>query len=195
MHIRPVEPFGVIPRRLMVGRLQADQSAKLGAMVGGQIEGDAPAHGTAHDHRFVQFQRGAESTDDFGVAVGGEGVLLILPADRRWRLAAPWQVEGEHAETVGDRRVGHQMAKLTGVAAGGVQADQRDAAAGFLEIQAHRPALPGGPQIAPDDRFELRAHRPLPSFGNRVASRGKAIISLKYLKFDMNGSKSPSRTA
>ena len=99
----------------------------------------------------------------------------------------PGQVKGDHTETVRHRRICHQMAKLTGIATGGVQANKRDAVTSFLKIDANRPLLPSGSQIAANNRLQRCAHATKSCSVVKLKSRGIAITSLKYLRFDMNG--------
>ncbi len=53
----------------------------------------------------------------------------------------PRQVEGDDAEAPGDLAIVQQRTVLPAVGAGGVQADQRNAFTGFLEIEAMRTAV------------------------------------------------------
>ena len=62
----------------------------------------------------------------------------------------------------GDRAVVEQVAILPAVGAGGVQAEQRHAAAGLLDEDAVGRALDLDGKIAARDRLELR-HPALPS--------------------------------
>ena len=61
-----------------------------------------------------------------------------------------------------DARIVHQRAVLPPVGAGGVQAEQRRALAGFLDIDAMLPIEQIEMHIAADDRLELHAHLPAP---------------------------------
>ena len=85
----------------------------------------------------------------------------------------PGHVEGDDAEVRRDARIVHQPAILPRVGAGGVQADQRNALAGLLDIEPVRLAEQVEMQIAAGDRLEARAHRAA-SFGAAAA-----ITSLK----------------
>src|SRR5690606_24289948 len=78
----------------------------------------------------------------------------------------------------------HQVAVLSVVGAGGVQADQRNAAAGLLEIDPAGLAGDLHARIAPDDGFEFDAHaRP---------SRPAASKSLTYCRLAIKGCRLPS---
>ena len=66
----------------------------------------------------------------------------------------PRQVEGDHAIAAGDLGIVQQRAVLPSVGAGGVQAEQRNALARLLEVEAVRLAVEVEAQVAPDHRFE-----------------------------------------
>ena len=70
----------------------------------------------------------------------------------------PRHVEHDHAIVLRDALVVEQAAILPAVGAGGVQAEQRNAAAGFLDVEAMRAAEQIEMQVAADRRFEARAH-------------------------------------
>jgi len=75
----------------------------------------------------------------------------------------------------GDRRIGHQVMELASVGAGGVEADERNALPGLLEIDPVRLAREVETQIASDDGIDGGGHiavSPLPR-------RGAASTSLK----------------
>lgn len=75
----------------------------------------------------------------------------------------PWHVEGDDAMAVRDAIVVHQRPVLTTVGAGGVQAQERRAPAGFLDIDAVFPSEQIEMHIAADNRLETRAHAPAPA--------------------------------
>ena len=83
------------------------------------------------------------------------------------------------------------MPPLPVIGAGGVQADQRDAGAILLEIDAMKLAVDIDIHVATDDRFYHDVH------DTTVAKsrRGSASTSLKYCRFVMNGCRSPSSMA
>ena len=70
----------------------------------------------------------------------------------------PGHIEGDDAVARRDARIVHQRAILTAVAAGGVQAEQRRALPGFLDIEPVRPAKEIEMHVAADDRLEARTH-------------------------------------
>ena len=71
-------------------------------------------------------------------------------------------VEGDDAEAPADLGIVEEMAELPAVGAGGVQAQQRRAAARLLDEDAVRPAVDVDGGVAAEDGFELR-HPALPS--------------------------------
>jgi hypothetical protein len=88
----------------------------------------------------------------------------------------PGQVEGDDAKAGEDLRVIEESAVLAAVGPGRVQADERDADAGLLDIETVRLALDVEPQIAADGGLERGfAHGLRPS----PAARGSASNSLK----------------
>jgi hypothetical protein len=101
--------------------------------------------------------------DHLGILRRSELVFLVVPADRRRRLAVPWHVEGDDAVARGDTRVVHQCAILAAIGARGVQAQQRRAAARFLDIDAMLAAEQVEMQIATDGGFKMRAHAAAPA--------------------------------
>ena len=70
----------------------------------------------------------------------------------------PRHVEHDDAVVFRDARIVEQAAILPPVGAGGVQAEQRNALACLLDIEAVRAAEQVEMQIAADGRFETRAH-------------------------------------
>ena len=88
-----------------------------------------------------------------------------------------------------DLGIGQQMAVLAVVGAGGVQADQRDALAGLLEIDAvrRRRRSPAAGSGRPWDRARAPWLSSPPAGGAAAASR-----SLKYCRFCSSGRRSPS---
>src|SRR6478609_1091737 len=144
-------------------------------MVNCQIENDAAADRAAHHHRPVQLQRLAEGADGLRVARGRELILCAIPACRRVRFAVPGHVEGDHPEIPGKLAIRKQMPPLPSIGAGGVQADQRNARAAFLEIDTVHLAVDVDVHVAADDRFYHAVH------DTTVAKwRGSASTSLKY---------------
>ena len=154
-----MQPIGVVPGRLKRRGFQPDQRAELGGVMNREIEHDAAADRAAEHDRPLELERGAERPDRFGVGRGGEPVFLVVPAIGRRRLAVPGQVEGDDAERIGDRRIGHHVPELAAVGARRMQANQRDALSRLLEVEAMRPALQRHMEIAPDDRIEPRGHQ------------------------------------
>jgi hypothetical protein len=67
----------------------------------------------------------------------------------------PGHVEGQHAEVARDHAVVEEMAILLSVGARGVEADERDALAGLLEVDAMRAPAQGQRQVAADDGLEV----------------------------------------
>ena len=106
-----------------------------------QMQHRAAADRAAHHHRPLELQRATDRHDGIDIEIGGELVSLALEAGRRRGFAVPRQIEDDDAEALGDLRIVQQRAILPPVGAGGVQADQRDPLARFLEIDAMRPAV------------------------------------------------------
>ena len=115
-------------------------------------------------------ERTAEGQDQVDVPLRRQPVLLVLPADGRQRLAVPRHVEGEHAEVPRDLGVVQQVAPLAIVGAGGVQAHERDALPGFLDVEAMGAAAEVEPEVATDDRLVRRP-------GSHPPARGWASTS------------------
>ena len=99
----------------------------------------------------------------------------------------PGQIERDDPVVARDRFVAHEMAELARVGARRVQAQQRDARAGLLEIDPALLAQDGHADIAPDDRFQGgRCH-------HAPAVRGSVSTSLKYCRWARNGCRLPSK--
>src|SRR5690606_7341653 len=98
----------------------------------------------------------------------------------------PGQVEGDHPVVLKDGAVIEQGTVLATVAAGGVQAQQGNALARFLDIQAVGLAQQLEAQVAADDGFDMDAHSDS-SVWRRVSSS-----ALKYSKLAIKGCWSPS---
>jgi hypothetical protein len=97
----------------------------------------------------------------------------------------PRQIEGNDAKMLGDRRIVHQCPELPPVGPRRMQAEERDAGAGLLDIEPMRPALELKAEIAADGGLEAGDRR-----GCHAASglaRGKASSSLKYLRLAIKG--------
>jgi hypothetical protein len=123
-----------------------------------QMQHDASADRAAKRHRLLQVERLGKSADGLGVAKCGEAVLLLVPSFGRTRLAVPRQVEGQHAEVRGDRRIGHQVAELPSVGAGCVEAEERDPLSRVLEVHAVLFAAERQMHVAADDGIDLGGH-------------------------------------
>ena len=163
VHVGPVQPGRVVPRHLVVGRLEADQGAEPPGVPGGDVEHDPPADRAAHQHRPVELQHVRDGKDRPCIGLGGEPVLLVLVTGRGERLAVPRHVEGDHPVVRGHRVVEHQVPVLAAVGAGGVQAEERYALPRLLEEQAARPAVELQRGVAAGDRFVFNRHRRPPA--------------------------------
>src|SRR5665213_679846 len=99
----------------------------------------------------------------YRVQIGSRGQpILFEPPSIRWRATSVvGQVERNHPESVGDFRVVHDMAELAGIVAGGVQAQQWNSAAGFLDENPMLFAADIDRQISSDDGLEI-SHQALP---------------------------------
>ena len=162
------------PRDLVVGRdmrgaLQPDDGAESRGVLMREIERDAAADRAAHHHRLVELERIGDFQDHLDVAARGELVFLVLIALRRRRLAVPRHVEHDDAIVVGDALVVEQAAILPAVRAGGVQAEQRNALAGLLDVEPVRAAEQREIEIAADDGLEMPGSRGLlPQWARRA---------------------------
>ena len=144
-----------------------------------EIEHDAAADRAAHHHRLVELQRVGDLQDHLDVAARGELVLLVLIALGRRRLAVPRHVEHDDAVVVGDALVVEQAAILPAVGAGGVQAEQRNALAGLLDVEPVRAAEQIEVQIAAGDRLEARAH-----CAGLLARRGQHVLDVEQVRHE-----------
>ncbi|MNL35096.1 hypothetical protein D3C87_1571070 [compost metagenome] len=153
-----MQPRRVVPGFLEVGRFHPDQRAEVIGVLMRKLQHDAPADRATDQRRAVQRQGIAERHHGFHVAFGGQAVFLVLPAGRRVRLAVPGHVESNHAITRGDVRIAHHVAVLAAVGARGMQADQRNALARFLEIDAAGLARDFNRHIAANNGFQRGAH-------------------------------------
>src|SRR3546814_160301 len=156
-------------------------------MIDRQMQDDAPADGAAHHHGTVECQGAGHVADEPDIAVRRQPVLLALPAFGRRRLAVPGHVEGDHAEVPGHVRIIEHAAELAAVGAGRVQAEQRDAAAGFLDIQPVRPPADVTAEVAADDRLVARR-----GHGASPLPRGSSSSALNHSRLAKNGRRSPS---
>src|SRR5262249_923635 len=107
------------------------------------------------------------------------------------RLAVPGHVECEKAKMPGDLLVGHQMAKLAAIGAGGVQANERDPPPSFLEVNAVRAAAELQREVAADDRLQGRGHQR----ASPCRRRGSASRSFRNCRLAISGWRSPSNDA
>ena len=173
MDIRVMQPLRVVVGRDMGGRLQPDQGAKAVGMQGGKVEDQATADRAAHDHRSLQRQGIGEGDDERGVEIPGQKIFIALETVRRRRLAVPGHIERNDAKVLRHLGVVQDTAILPAVGTGGVQADQRDPLARFLEIDAVAPAFEIEREIATDDWLEGGGHcaAPLDVASARGASR------------------------
>ena len=166
MHVRSMQPRSVVPGLLKVGGLERDQGAELPGVLDREVEHDAPADRAAHDDRPVELHGPAEGADGGRIGLRGQAVLATLPAIGRRRLAVPGHVERQHAEAPGDFRIGQQVAVLAVVGARRMQANKRNAAPRFFEIETMSDAFYVGSQVTAGHGVELGCHvRPLSAAG------------------------------
>ena len=181
VHVGAVQPVEIVIGLGVGTRLQADEGAEARGMLQRQVQHDAPADGAAHHHRLVEAERVDDAHDGVDVGARGELVLGPLPARRRRGLAVPRQVEGDDAEAGQRLGIVHEAAILPAIRAGRVQANQRDAFARLLDVDAVRLAGDVDAQVAADGGLErgvCGAHRAPPAvFG--ATARGSASRSLK----------------
>ena len=158
MHVRPVQPLDVVIGRDVGGAFQPDDGAEFLGVLVREIKHDAAADRAAHHHRAVELQRVGDFQDHPDVVARGELVFLVLEALRRRRFAVPRHVEHDDAIVFGDALVVEQAAILPAVGARGVQAEQRNALAGLLDIEPVRPVE--------QRHVEIAAGRPARSAGS-----------------------------
>ncbi len=123
--------------------LEPDDGAEAFGVLVREIEHDAAADRAAHHHGLVELQRVGDLQDHLHIVARGEPVLLVLIAIGRRGFAVPRHVEHDDAVVVGDARIVEQPAILPAVGARGVQAEQRNALAGFLDVEPVRAAEAG----------------------------------------------------
>src|SRR5262249_50922696 len=115
----------------------------------------------------------------------GQSVFPVLPALGWGGFPVPGQIEGNDAKMPGERRIVHERAELPPVRSRRVQANERNAGAGFLHVEPMLLAVELKAQVAPDGALEVGtwASSHCPS----GLARGKANSSLKYLRLAMKG--------
>ena len=177
----------VAPRR--VGRaFQPDDAGKLVLIFGRDLQHDRAAHRAAHHHRLLECELEPHGADHREIALRRQAVLLQPPAVGRCRAAVIRQVERDDAKPVGDLRIVEHMAVLPRVRARGVQAQQRHALPGFLDMHA----ICGAVDIDRRDsaRRSARSHSTL----GAPVSRMMFIIRCSARAFCMAIRLSPSST-
>ena len=156
-----MEKFVVTAR--CIGRaFQADDAADLVLIFRRHLQHDRSAHRASKHHRPIEPERKPHGSDDAEIGFGRETKFLQPPAVGRRRTSVIRHVERHDPKTVGDRLVVHHVAELPAVIARGVQTEQRDSGAGFLD---KNPVTFSGDidgRVAAGDRFEFR-HGALPS--------------------------------
>jgi hypothetical protein len=130
----------VVASRCVGAALETDDTGQLVLMLGRESEHDRPAHRAAQDHGLLQLERLPDRSDHGEVRFRRQAVLRQPPAVGWRRAAVVGQVEGDDPEAIRHLLVVEQVAILPAVGAGRMQAQQRDAAAGFLDEDAvHEP--------------------------------------------------------
>ena len=141
VHVRAVQPVEVVVGIGVGAGLQPDEGAEARCVLQRQVQHDAPADGAAHRHRLVETERIDDGHDGVDVGARRQLVLGLVPARRRRGLAVPGQVEGDDAKLCQRLGVVEKAAVLPAVGTGRVQAEERDAGAGLLDIEPVRLAL------------------------------------------------------
>ena len=162
MNVGPVQKIQIVIGIDMRAGLQADDRPESFGMLQRQMQRDAPSDRAAHHDRLVEFQRGHDVEDHGGVMRRGQLVLLVVPAGRWRRFAMPGHVEGDDAMVFGNAGMIHQGAILPSIRSRGMQAKQRRALSGFLDIDPMRAAEQVEMHVTPDDGLECRAHAVAP---------------------------------
>src|SRR5262245_46589448 len=134
---------------------------------------DGPSADRAADRDgLVQCKGIDHGQDRLDVGLRGQPVFDVLPAWRRRGLAMPGHVEGDDAKLSEDLAVIEDSAVLPAVGTGRVQAEERDAIACLLHIEAVRLAADRHVQKARYNGLEPGlAHWALPALGRGSASR------------------------
>src|SRR5262249_27295055 len=167
-------------------RLEATRGAKARGMRQPQMQHDTTADGAAKANWPIEAQGIDHRQDRRQVSVRGQAVGTRLPAGR-WRgLAMPGQIKSDDAEALGEGVVIHQAAVLAPIRARRMQAQQRNALARLLDIDAMRRTGDLEVEIAPNRWLEARTalgihHTPA------TAARGSASSSLKKRRLAMKG--------
>ena len=164
--------------------LQADERSEVLGVLEGEMQDDATADRAAHDDGSIQRKRLAHPEYHVDVVLRGESILEGLPARGRGRFAVPGHVEGNDAILFGNARVVHHGAVLAAVGSRRVQAQQRNAFAGFLHVEPLGAAEKVESQVATDHGFESHLAR---GAHDAAPSRSRSSRSLKYRRCVMNG--------
>jgi hypothetical protein len=167
-----MEPVDVIPGGLEIGRFDGDEPGETIGMHRRQLQSDPASHGAPREQWVLQPQRTAEREHRFNVGSGGQQVFRRLEAFRWQGLAVPGHVECQEAVRTGERLVVENEPPLARIGSGGMQAYNRAALAGFLEVNPQWCAIDGQADIPAGDRFDRRCH-------GRSSRRPSAMNSLK----------------
>src|SRR5262245_6501212 len=155
MYVRSMQPVEVIVGLGVCRRLQADQGAKAPRVLERQMQDDPAADRAAHAHRALQPKGIDDRHHRVNIGARGKTVFDLLPARRGRVLAVPGKVEGNDAKLGRERLIVHQAAKLTAVGTRRVQAQERNAAARLLDVEAIAFAIDLEWQVTADGGFEL----------------------------------------
>jgi hypothetical protein len=142
------------------GTLQTDDAAQLVLMLGGELEHDSAAHRTSQDHGLLDLERLPDRADDTEIGFGREPIPHQPPVGGWVRPAVPGKIECDDPELARHVGIVKHMAELAAVGAGGVQAQERNAAARLFDENPIVGAVEPDGQIAADNRLEFSHRRP-----------------------------------
>ena len=138
----------------VVGGLEADHGPQRLGVAEREMEHDAAPDRASHDHRPLEVQGPRHPHHGIHVGICRQLVDALLVAVRRGRLAVQGQVEGNDPEVAGDVGIVQHRTVLAGIGPGGVEAQQGNALARFLEVDSVRLAADVEVQVAPGDGLD-----------------------------------------
>ena len=157
LHVIP--GAGVLARRVAARdrRVHADHGAKIVCVIERQVGREVTANRTAHVHGPLGLERLRNGHDGVHHELGREPILLLPPADRRWRhrLTVVWQVVRDHAEALLKLLVLQHVPPLAAVRTGRVLQDDGNALACFFVVHAILHSLNLHVRVATDGGVEL----------------------------------------
>ena len=175
VHLRVVEPGGLVVALDVGGRLQADERAQAPRVLEREVEHDPPADRASDHHRPLEAELASDGHNEAGVGGRAQPVVRLLPAGGRGRLPVPRHVEGDDAVMPRDFGIVQHGAELAPVGAGGVEAKEGDPLSGLLEVEPVRLTVERQVSVTAGDRLDPRGHR--------ASRRGAASSSFTYSRY------------